>query len=339
MIAKTPMKTNVAVIIPNWNGKDRLKACLDAAFGQTLKPTVIVVENGSTDGSLDFIRDNYPETELVVHKKNLGFAGGVNSGIKRAKELGSSYVALLNNDAVPDKDWLKELVRTLESDDKLAAAASLILSGDHNKIDSTGDFYTTWGLPFNRDRDLPSDKVSRGSGLVFGPSAGAAMYRIAALEDVGMFDEAFFAYHEDADLHFRLQLYGWKTMYQPSAVVSHAKGSTSSKIKGFTTYQTFKNLPLLLWKNVPARLLPGIFIRFHTAYFLLYFNSVLKGRGWPATKGFLRMLALLPGALMKRRKIQKNRRVTVKYIDSILVHDLPPTATSLRRLLFFRKNS
>lgn len=322
----------IAVVIPNWNGKDRLKNCLDAVSSQTLKPLIIVVDNGSTDGSLEYIEKNYPKVDIVRHLDNLGFAGGVNSGIKRAKKLGMTYIALLNNDAIPDNNWLKELYGTLNSDKKLGSVACLMVSGDGEKIDSTGDFYTTWGLTFARQRDEPLQRALQKEDYVFGASAGAALYRIEALEDVGMFDEDFFAYYEDTDLNFRLQLAGWRSKYNPRAVVLHEKGSTSSKIKGFTTFQTFKNLPLLFWKNVPLKLLPKMFVRFHFAYLIIFLSSLISGNGWPAIKGVFRMVLLIPNKLYTRRKIQKSREVTPEYIDSVLVHDLPPSAERLRRL-------
>ncbi|HTE22537.1 MAG TPA: glycosyltransferase family 2 protein [Candidatus Limnocylindria bacterium] len=328
------------VVIPNWNGRAEIGACLDSLLKQSLNATIIVVENGSTDGSLEFIRQNYHQVDLVVNQKNLGFAGGVNSGIRRAKQLGADYVALLNNDALVHKDWLKHLATALYEDAELSAAASKLLSGDKKHIDSTGDFYTTWGLPFNRQRGEPASRAISHEGLVFGPCAGAALYRMAALDDVGLFDEDFFAYHEDADLHFRLQLAGWQTLYVPQAEAYHQTGTTSGKIKGFTTYQTFKNYPLLFWKNVPARLLPVMLPRFTLVYLFIYCNSLVSGRGWPATKGLLRMLTLLPKKLLERRHIQKSRKVSIDYINSVLVHDLPPNAARLRRFraLFTRSH-
>lgn len=333
------MKTKVAVVIPNWNGKTRLKSCLDSVISQTANPHVVVVENGSTDGSLEYIQKTYPDVEVVAHSKNLGFAGGVNSGIKRVSDLGFEYVALLNNDAIVDKNWAKHLLDSIAQDKSLGAVACKLLSSDKKSVDSTGDFYSIWGLPFNRDRGKPAKDAHTTPGLVFGPCAGAALYRVAAIEEVGMFDDDFFAYHEDADIHFRLQLYGWKTMYQPKAIAYHATGSTSSKIPGFTTYQTFKNYPLLFWKNVPTKLLPKMLPRFTIAYTSIFVSSLLGGRGWPATKGFSRMLTLLPKKLAERRKIQKNRKVSIDYIDSILVQDLPANSHKLRRLrsIFRRK--
>jgi GT2 family glycosyltransferase len=335
MIAVTLMKTNVAVVIPNWNGLDEIGQCIDALQVQTYAPHIIVVENGSTDGSLEFLQTHYPSVEILPQKKNLGFAGGVNAGIRRAMKDGYPLVALLNNDAIAHKDWLKHLVASLENNAAAGIATCKLLSADKSHTDSTGDLYTTWGLPYPRDRGVVASKAHDKPEEVFGASGGASLYRSAMLEEIGLFDEDFFAYYEDVDISFRAQLTGWKVLYEPKSEVYHQTGATSGKIKGFTTYQTFKNYPLLLVKNVPARLLPGIFIRFSIAYDSIYFSSLLGGRGWPATKGFLRMLTLLPKKLAERRKIQKTRKVSVDYINSILVHDLPPNAAKLRKLRAF----
>lgn len=327
-----PKKTDVAVVIPNWNGRDAIGPCLKSLLGQTLKPHIIIVDNGSTDGSLEFIRSNYPSAEVLTQKSNLGFAGGVNVGIRKAITGGFAFVALFNNDAVAHNDWLKYLMGSLDESPDAGIATCKLLSMDKKRVDSTGDFYTTWGLPFPRDRDKPARQATGKLERVFGASGGASVYRTDMLKRIGLFDEDFFAYFEDVDISFRAQLAGWKVLYEPSAEAYHATGSTSTKIPGFTTYQTFKNYPLLLAKNVPARLLPGILLRFSIAYTSIYFASLFGGRGWSATKGFLRMLTLLPKKLRERRAIQKNCSVSVDYINSILVHDLPPNATKLRHL-------
>ena len=329
------MKTNspkVAVVIPSWNGVDEIGACLDSLLDQSVAAHIIVVENGSSDGSLEFIQTTYPSVEVLAQKKNLGFAGGVNVGICKAMNDDYQHVALLNNDAVADKDWLKHLLEALRGNASAGIVTCKLMSEDKQHIDSTGDQYTTWGLPFPRDRDVEASKAHNAPAEVFGASGGASLYRSTMLEEVGLFDEDFFAYYEDVDLSFRAQLAGWKVLYEPKAEAYHATGSTSRKIKGFTTYQTFKNFPILFWKNVPTQLVPKMLPRFMIAHASIYVSSLLGGRGWPATKGALRALILFPKKLIQRRNIQKNRKVSVDYINSILVHDLPPNATKLRRL-------
>lgn len=322
----------VAVIIPNWNGSGIIGDCLNSLQAQTINHHVIVVENGSTDNSFDLINKNYPEVEILASQKNLGFAGGVNAGIVRALESGFEFIALLNNDAIVDKKWLERLVDAIERNQAAGVVTSKILSGDKKLTDSTGEQFTIWGMSYPRDRDVPAENAHDKPDEVFGASGGASIYRASMLREIGLFDEDFFAYYEDVDLSFRAQLASWKVLYEPKAIAYHSTGATSGSIKGFTTYQTFKNSPWLLWKNVPLSLFPGIFLRFSLVYLLLYGNSLLRGRGWSATKGVLRMLLLLPKKIVERRQIQNSRKVPVEYIRSMLVRDLPPGVKKVRLL-------
>lgn len=322
----------IFVVVPNWNGKDELKACLDSLQAQTQSAQILVVENGSTDGSLEYIQENFNIVQLVINKTNLGFAGGVNSGIREAIASGADYIALFNNDAVADKDWLKHLLESLEQNPEVGIATCKLLSADKKQIDSTGDQYTTWGLPYPRGRgEITSNKYDSATDI-FGASGGASLYRTKMFKEIGLFDEDFFAYFEDVDLSFRAQLAGWKVLYVPEAIVYHKIGATSGKIKGFTTYQTFKNYPLLFWKNVPFPLMFKMLPRFTLVYVSIYISSLLKGRGLPATKGLVRSLTLLPKKTLERRRIQKSRMVSAEHINGLLLHDLPPNADKLRKL-------
>lgn len=325
------MKPSVAVVIPSWNAIDEIGACLDSLQAQTIPHQVYVVENGSIDGSVEFISSKHPEVTLLIQDRNLGFAGGVNVGIKQAMADGATYVALFNNDAVADKDWLRSLMKVMDKHDDVGAVACALMDGDGSTFDSSGDFYSNWGLAFPRDRGVKTSHGTKTAGFVFGASGGASLYRCKMLKQVGLFDEDFFAYYEDVDISFRMQLAGWKVRYEPAAKVYHHTGTTSGKIPGFGTYQMFKNVPMLLVKNVPLRLLPGIAFRFWIAHTAVFIKAVLSGRGWPATKGTLRMFTLLPQKLVERHQIQKNRKVSNDYIRSIITWDLPPNATALRR--------
>lgn len=326
----------VYVVIPNWNGADRIRACLDSLRRQTEPHNVIVVDNGSEDDSVEIIEKNYPNVVLMKHKKNKGFAGGVNAGIKYATAQQAKYVALLNNDAVADKDWLKNLVDFLDTNPKAGIATSKIGDDKKNHLDSTGDLYTIWGLPYPRGRGEDYSTKYDNDTWVFAASGGASLYRIKMLEEIGLFDNDFFAYYEDVDISFRAQLAGWKVGYVSKALVYHEIGATSGPLKGFTTYQTLKNLPMLFWKNVPARLFIKVLPRFTVVYFSIYASAIARGQFWPATKGFLVSLVLLPKKLGQRYKIQASKTVTIAYIDSMIIQDLPPNARKLRKL--FRKD-
>lgn len=320
------------MVVPNWNGADRLGACLDSLRAQSLPHRTIVVDNGSTDESVGLIEKNYPEVYLIKHSRNRGFAGGVNPGIRWAMEQGVQYVALLNNDAAADKDWLKRLVGFLDKNTKAGIVTSKILDGQKTGLDSTGDLYTIWGLPYPRGRgEADRGQYDKGA-WVFGASGGASLYRVEMLTRIGLFDEDFFAYYEDVDLSFRAQLAGWRVGYEPRAVVYHQIGATSGAIKGFTTYQTLKNLPLLLWKNLPWALMPKVWPRLALAYMGFATRAAGRGQFGVLFKGWAMSVILVAKKTPQRLRIQKGRKVSAEYINSIITHDLPPNARRLRKL-------
>lgn len=320
------------VVVPNWNGQDSLAACLDSLQHQSHAARIVVVDNASSDGSVQLIEDKYTEVVLLRQDKNWGFAGGVNIGIRYAIKNEADYVALLNNDATVDIHWLHELTNALQTNKELGIATGKIMDTERRHLDSTGEFYTIWGLPFPRGRGEPVSDDYDSSTEIFAASGGASLYRVAMLEKIGLFDESFFAYYEDIDLSFRAQLAGWKIRYVPTALAYHQIGATSQKIKGFTTYQTMKNLPALGRKNIPRQLLPKMLPRLWLAYISFYFSAVARGQGWAASKGWFNAIINLPRNFRDRWKIQKTRQVPVDYINNMLVQDLPPGATKLRNL-------
>ena len=330
------MKMKVAVVIPNWNGEDMIVESINSLLAQTYEHTIVVVDNGSVDDSVGQIEQNFPNVILLKNPKNLGFAGGVNTGIRYVLDQDFDAVALINNDAVAHKEWLQHLVENLENFSEVGIATCRLLSMDKSHFDSTGEVYTTWGIPYPRARNEQAGNQYDNSPWVFGASGGASLYRSTMFEEIGLFDEDFFAYYEDVDISFRAQLAGWRIRYEPKAEVYHATSSTGSRIPGFFTYQTIKNYPFIFWKNVPLRLFPTVLPRFTLAYGIF----VLKGlftthRTIPTLKGLFVTTLLLPKKLAQRRKIMKNKKVSNDYIRSILTWDLPPNANKLRSLRSF----
>lgn len=327
----------VAIVVLNWIGVDDTLVCLDSLLKQSYKNYhILVIDNGSADSSIErldkFQKNNSDMVSLVCNPRNFGFAGGVNTGIEWALNEDFDNIALINNDATVDKDWLKSLV---ESSTKkgVGITTALLLHEDGKTIDSTGDWFSKWGLAFPRARDMPTKSAPK-AGYVFGGSGGSSLYSLKMLREIGLFDEDFFAYYEDGDISFRAQLAGWKVYYTPKAIAYHKQGATSKKIPGFTIYQTFKNLPLLFLKNVPFKLLFTIGIRFYLAYFLILINAISKGNGAPALKGAWMAFILGFKKLPERWEIQKNKSVSDEYIKSIFWDDLPPDQTGIRK---FRK--
>ena len=323
------------MVVPNWNGAEMLGACLDSLQKQSLKPHIIVVDNGSIDGSVELVESSYPDVELIRHDTNRGYAGGVNPGFKAAIEANADYAAPFNNDALADENWLKNLADYLDGHDEVGIATCKLLSFDGKLLDSTGDYYSVWGLPWPRGRGESDIDKYDAQTTVFGASGGATLYRVEMLEQIGLFDEAFFAYYEDVDLSFRAQLAGWKVAYVPAAVAYHQISATSSRIPGFATYQTLKNLPQLYFKNVPRPYLFKIGWRLHLALMLFFGRAITRGHVLAAFKGVYVSLWLLPSSLKKRRQIQSSRQVDNEYIWSLLWHDLPPNARALRKLRGF----
>jgi GT2 family glycosyltransferase len=328
------IRNRIACVIPNWNGKDRIGKALDTLLHQhtTAKVTIVVVDNGSVDGSSDYIRANYPSVVIVQHDKNYGFAGGVNGGIRKALELEQDYVALFNNDAVAELNWLDELWKELESRPEAGIATGKLVASDRSHLDSTGEGYSIWGLAFPRGRGEPVTDKYDDQRDIFAASGGASLYRTDVFRQIGLFDDDFFLYYEDLDVSFRAQLAGWKVRYVPTAVAYHDIGATSDKIRGLTRYHTLKNLPWVVWKNVPARYLWAVLPRFSFAYLLFLLHATAEGQGWVAFKAFWYSWFLLPKKLLQRRRIQQGRKVSPAYIWGSMLHDLPPNATRLRSL-------
>ena len=327
-------QSDIAVVMINWNGQEDSLTCLAALEAQTQQHTIIAVDNNSADEFVSIASKKYPEVKLLKNSENLGFSGGVNTGISYALANGFKYVALINNDAEPSKDWLKWLVATAEDLPRAGIVTSKLLKTDRT-FDSTGDLYTSWGLAYPRGRGEKDTEQHNKQEEVFGASGGASLYRVSMLEEIGIFDDDFFAYYEDVDISFRAQLAGWKVLYQPKAVALHKIGASSGKVKGFTTYQTIKNVPWLLVKNVPARLLPTILPRFIIAYTAIILSSLAQGKVMPVLKGTIVSLFFLPKKLAQRHRIQKAKKVSAAYIKSIIFYDLPPNAAKLRKLRDF----
>lgn len=303
------------MIIPNWNGRKHLKACLDSLRDQSFKDfTITVVDNSSTDGSTNFIRKNYPEVRIIELPRNSGFSAAVNLGIKQTK---GELVALLNNDTETDPHWLGNLVAAMDRNPEVGFCASKMLNfRDRTILDAAGNALTRGGHPYQ----LGSQEVDTGQydqqGLVFGACAGASIYRRSLFEDIGLFDEDFFAYFEDMDISFRAQLGGYKCLYVPEAICYH-KGSRSSEL---SLRLRTRNLPSLWLKNIPGRILlkrfPSLFLTLLKAYLSL----LRRGRITIIAASIIDTFRMLPRTIRKRRQIQKSRRVNIQYIESILWH-------------------
>ena len=327
--------TSVLIVVLNWNGSEDTIECVNSLSQQSFKDFhTLVIDNGSKQNDYEKLipLEGTPNLTLLRNEKNLGFAGGVNIGIRHAIKNSYKYVALFNNDATADKDWLSNLMNAFGKDDSISAVTGLLLHEDGKTIDSTGDYYSIWGMPFPRSRNEPTSSTPE-SGYVFSASGGATLYKTNLFKEIGLFDKSFFAYYEDVDVSFRSQLSGHKIFYTNNALAYHKQGATSGKIPGFTIYQTFKNLPLLYVKNVPTSLLLPVGIRLFVLYWLFFGNAIKHGSGISALKGwFASIWYFWTKALWNRFSIQSHKSVPTSYIKSLLWYNLPPDQTGMRKL-------
>ncbi len=319
-----PLTSNLqppaSIIIPNWNGAHHLPTCLDSLRRQT-HPNfeVIVVDNGSSDGSLELLGRDYPEVKVVALPENRGFAGGVNAGIREAH---GEIIAVFNNDAEADPRWLEKLVGALARHPEAGMATPKVLLFDRREVINTaGDFYRVDGVPGNRGVWQRDEGQFDREEYVFGAAGVAAAYRRAMLDEVGLFDEEFFAFCEDVDLAWRAQLAGWKCVYVPQAVVYHKLSATGGgKI---ASYYCGRNFIYVVAKDYPTTLLKKHWRRIVRAQFDIAWEALRAWRGEAARarlRGQLAGLWGLPRMLANRRVVQASRRVSDEYLESILTH-------------------
>jgi GT2 family glycosyltransferase len=324
MIAISVMKIRVAIVIPNWNGADFIEECLVSLKAQTYPVDVIVVDNGSADDSIAIIEKKFSDIKLIKLVKNLGFAGGVNKGIQFAIENNYQAVALFNNDATADPRWAETLVSTLKKYPKAGIVTGKFMRTDKQLMDSTGEFYTIWGMPYPRGRNQKISAKYNETERVFAASGGASLYKTKLFYDIGFFDENFFAYLEDIDISFRANLRSWQVIYEPNALAYHRVGSTTSRLKTFSRYHFTKNFFLTYVKNMPGLLFWKYLPLFLVQSLRLALSSIVRMHFITFLKALAVSFFLLPSTLRSRRIIQKSRSIPISTIDKLLSHHRPP---------------
>ena len=243
-----------SVVIPNYNGESYLENCLASLERQDETDfEVIVVDDGSSDGSAEKARERFPHVRFLFHEENRGFAAAVNTGIKAAK---ADAVILLNNDTVAGRHFVGTLVRELRKRPDIFSVAACMLDLHHpERVDDAGDNFSALGWAYSPARDKPAADFRRRRSI-FSACAGAAIYRKDVLLKLGGFDERHFAYLEDVDLGFRAQWAGWRSVYAPRARVLHAgSGSSGSRYNPFKLRLTVRNQLYLVYKNMPLWML------------------------------------------------------------------------------------
>lgn len=271
----------LTIIIPNYNGKHFMKPCLDSLMRQTYPGfQILVVDNASTDGSLEFMRENYPEIEVLSLDQNYGFSSAVNAGIRHAS---TPYVILLNNDTTADPRYVEEMLKTIESSPCIFSVSSkMIQMYRPDLIDSAGDLYTLLGWGVCRGTGRPVTNYTN-SDEIFTACAGAAIYRRKVFQKIGYFDESHFAYLEDIDIGYRAKIYGYKNMYCPTALVFHVgSGTSGSKYNSFKVKLSARNSVWLNYKNMPLIQLCINFLPLLAGYFVktLFFCKIGFGKDY-----------------------------------------------------------
>jgi GT2 family glycosyltransferase len=310
--AMPELAARVGVVIPNWNGAHLLPACLDSLRRQSFRDfAVIVVDNGSTDGSLELLRSGYPEVHVLALPRNIGFAGGVNAGIRFCA---GEYVALLNNDTEAASDWLEAAVTELDRLPEIGFAASRLLDfRDRRVLDSIADGFALYGVPYK----IGEGEIDAGQYAapfeILSACAAASFYRRALFDDIGLFDEDFFAYVEDIDIALRAVLAGHRGISIPAARVFHlGTASTGGAPSGFTIHLSTRNVWWVMLKCMPTPLLLVMLPLSVAAQVGLVLHTLLTGRRpglrrnlgayW---RGVRDAFAALPQVLRKRRQLPR----------------------------------
>ncbi|MBK8933466.1 MAG: glycosyltransferase family 2 protein [Chloroflexi bacterium] len=246
------MKPTISIIIPHLNGRHHLDDCLQSLRRQTWRDfEALLVDNGSTDGTQDYVAENYPEVRLVQLPENRGFTGACNAGWQAAR---GEIIILLNNDTEADPRWLAEVMAAFDRHPRAGSIASKMLLFDRrDHLHTAGDFYRVDGIPGNRGVWQADMGQFDQEEMVFSACGGSSAYRRALLDEIGFLDDDFFFSCEDVDVGWRANLAGWEVWYAPTAVIYHKLKATGGAVTG--SYYDGRNFLYLIWKNYPAGLL------------------------------------------------------------------------------------
>jgi len=307
----------ISIIIPNWNGRNILGSCLGSIKHQSYRSfEVIIVDNGSTDGSINYVKKEYSQYKIIVLKDNVGFARAVNVGVKASR---GDLVALLNNDTEADKHWLREIANAAVRHPEATFFASKMMDYKRrNIIDSCGDAMTWTGRSYKIGEGKKDSAKYQKERYIFGACAGAAAYRKEFFDKVGYFDEVFFAYLEDVDLDFRAQLLGLKCLFVPSAIVYHIGSATAGRGSGFAFRQMIRNHIFLIIINFPIRYL------WHYGAKIIYSELRLLAAAW--REGYLGeylramgdVLVNFKRMLAKRASVQRNIKISFIELSKVV---------------------
>lgn len=309
-------KIRASVIIPNWNGKELLKDCLDSLKSQSAE--IILVDNGSTDDSIDYVEKNYSKVRIVKLKKNFGFSKAINEGVKKSN---ANYVVFLNNDTAASKNWLKNLVECANSHPEVISVNSKLLNFYNRKrIDGVGILINEVGQAKSigwQEEDCGQYGKEQ---YIFGATGGGSLFKKLDFIKVGGFDEKYFMYSEEVDFAFRSQFLGYKSIYCPGAVLYHKHKATAKKLPQHIEYWQFRNMTQTIIKDFPLSLLlkKWRWLKIILVHLNTIFYQLKNGFFWPPLLADLWIIFHLPQLLIHRKKIQNNIKVSEDYLESFL---------------------
>lgn len=295
------------VVIPNLNGMKYLEDCLNSLYAcEEQSFPVIVVDNGSTDGSVALIQEHFPQTELICFSENKGFCKAVNAGILAAK---TPYVILLNNDTTVAPGFVSYLTNSVkENAGNFSVGAKMVSMKEPEVTDDAGDFYCVLGWAFARGKGKPQSRYNKPC-KIFSACGGAAIYRTDILKKLGLFDEAHFAYLEDMDIGYRARLHGYCNRFDPRAVVYHAgSASSGSRYNEFKVRLSSRNSVYLIGKNMPLLQIVINLPFLLAGFFIKYLFFVKKGFGKIYLCGLWKGLKMCFSKEAKQRKIPRSFR-------------------------------
>lgn len=323
------MKKLVSVVVLNWNGKNHLETCLNSLEKVLYRPLeIIVVDNNSTDGSAEMARKHFPKVRIIQNKKNIGYSGGNNIGIKESK---GEYVFILNNDTEVDKNFLNPLVSIMNNDATVGCVQPKLLYGiNHNLLNAVGSYLTSTGFLYHYGYRKNSKLKQYNIPLLIYSAKGAAMLlRKSALKNVGLFDEDFFIFFEETDLCHRLWLVGYKVMYEPESIVYHFEAVDTGRQMGDYTrnFLSLRNRLCSYLKNLEAlnvfKIL-SILLIIYALSFVYYSLRLRLDLSFAVPASILWNIARLPNTLKKRYNIQnKIRKVKDEKLFKIIKKDPP----------------
>lgn len=296
------------MVIPNWNGRHWLPECLAALGAQTVAPSqVIVVDNGSDDDSVEYLRAEHPAVTVIPLAANTGFANAANVGIRAAR---SAYVALVNTDAILSADWIERMAAALDRHENAGSATGKMLVLDNpEEVDDAGDVLRRDGACEQRGRFHRNDGSWDEPGEIFGACAGAALYRRGPVLDLGGFDDRLFAYLEDVDLAVRLQLAGWRCRYEPVVALHGGGGSAAALARGHL-YLVQRNTLFLVARYFPWRWVPQVAYR----QLSWAWHAACEGRLQRHVLATIASIPLVAAAWRERKTVRDNARVPIEEV-------------------------